>query len=171
MHARFCLTLRCNVALAVEFQPNAIMFEEMPGGQQMSGSGSQNWPNSEAHPSGTATKPHPVTGRPSAAFSSPAHNTDGSRRETAHRMGSGGLVPANGGDAAAAGGGIGTGRGPLNTMRSGVDTTGEPLWAASSGHVTASALLTQIVGRRYKVRVGQGPPCSWSAAMTQLDCL
>ncbi|GIL44674.1 hypothetical protein Vafri_2160 [Volvox africanus] len=166
MHARFCLTLRCNVALAVEFQPNAIMFEEAAGAQQPSGSGSQNnWNAYEANPSGPPSRAHHVTGRPSAAFSSPAPFPDGTRREAAHRMGSGGLVPVNGDAAAAVPGGGGgggaattatttttTGRAAYNTMRSGVDTTGEPLWCASSGHVTASALLTQIVGRRYKAR-------------------
>ncbi|GLC33198.1 hypothetical protein PLESTM_000035000 [Pleodorina starrii] len=152
MHARFCLTLRCNMALAVEFQPNAIMFEEVPGAQQPSGSGSQNnnWATNDVNPSGQAGRGHPVTGRTSAALSPPAQGPDGSKRETEHRMGSGGLAPGIGnGDATAAGGAA---RGAYNTMRSGVDTTGEPMWGASSGHVTASALLTQIVGRRYKAR-------------------
>ncbi|EFJ47602.1 hypothetical protein VOLCADRAFT_91900 [Volvox carteri f. nagariensis] len=179
MHARFCLTLRCNVALAVEFQPNAIMFEEMTGAQQPSGSGSQNnnWAAYDVNPSGQASRVPHITGRPSAAFSSPAHGPDGSsRRELANRMASGGCQPAAGGGggdgggstatvATATGGGAATGgatttttgatttgRGPFTTMRSGVDTTGDPMWGASSGHVTASVLLNQIVGRRYKAR-------------------
>lgn len=168
MQARFCLTLRCNIALAVEFQPNAIMFEESPGGpttaacQQPTGSGSQNnWASCDVNPSGTASRVNPgVTGRPSVALSSPAHTPEAGRRDAAHRVASGGLGTANGdgGAGAAAGGGPGpgTGRGPYNSMRSGVDTTGEPMWCASSGHVTASALLNQIVGRRYKVRTGPG---------------
>ena len=189
MHARFCLTLRCNVALAVEFQPNAIMFEESgaaAGAASTSNSTAvtgQHHYTASAHDGGGAAaasgpggaKPQ-ATGRPSAVFGSPAPTGAGGIRT----LTSGGLANGEG-----AGGG---GRLAFSTARSGLDTTcNDAAWGASSGHVTASVLLHQIVGRRYKVggaggqglgqrgragegeggsgrgRLGRGGGCGWAA--------
>ncbi|KAG2497807.1 hypothetical protein HYH03_004078 [Edaphochlamys debaryana] len=147
MHARFCLTLRCSVALAVEFQPNAIMFEETAGGQGLSSAATSALDNAPGPPGTKAS--HPAYGRPSQGFGSPAVGGvgDSTARREPGRMLSGGLAAEGAG-----GGGAGQRPGLANT-RSGLDTADAPnTWGVSSGHVTASVLLNQIVGRRYKAR-------------------
>ncbi len=133
MKARFCLTLRCNVALAVEFQPNAIMFEEVHGAGGNSGSAVV---ASAMTPAEVAALGKPGnTGRTSSAYTS-SGQPQGTRHDVAGRMLSGGLA----------------GQGGFGTMRSGIDTGDQMVPGASSGQHTTSLLLSQIVSRRYKVR-------------------